>query len=160
MQDFRFTATSECDTDRLGKALAQHLPETATLALEGTLGSGKTRLVQAIAAASGVDPQSVTSPTFVLCHHYCGQRPIYHLDAYRIHDPDEFLELGVEEYFAGPGWTIIEWADRVAACLPDQQLRVSIEVTGATQRQFDLVAYGEECERALERIAGSTSADR
>ncbi len=44
-------------------------------------------------------------------------------------DLDEFLELGVEEYFEGPGITLIEWAERVAECLPDDHLEIQIEIT-------------------------------
>ena len=153
MQQFCFTASDEQDTRRLGQALACHLPQTATVALEGTLGAGKTRLVQAIAAGCGVDPQTVTSPTFVLCQPYRADRRLYHLDAYRIRDLDEFLELGVDEYFEGPGLTLIEWADRVEACLPDDLLEVHIEIIGETTRRFDLVARGPALQAALSEIA-------
>jgi tRNA threonylcarbamoyladenosine biosynthesis protein TsaE len=153
MQRFDYTANNLTDTDRLARALARLLPETATVALEGTLGAGKTRLVQAIAAASGVDGELVTSPTFVLCQPYCGARQLYHLDAYRVQDLDEFLELGVEEYFDGPGITLIEWADRVAACLPDDRLEIRIDITGPTTRLFQLSAFGSACQQSLARIA-------
>jgi len=153
MHTYCFLALDTDDTDRLGHALAHCLPETAVLALEGTLGAGKTRLVQALAAGCDIEPGMVTSPTFVLCQPHQGTRILYHLDAYRIHDLGEFLELGVEEYFEGPGLTVIEWADRVAACLPDDYLRVRIEVTGETQRRFELVARGADSERILECVA-------
>ena len=153
MQQWDFTANSETDTDRLGLALADRLPETVTVALQGTLGAGKTRLVQALAAACGIDGHSVTSPTFVLCQPYQGTRQIYHLDAYRVGDLDEFLELGVEEYFEGPGVTLIEWADRIAPCLPVDYLEIDIEILGEQQRQFQITAHGCELEAALELIA-------
>jgi tRNA threonylcarbamoyladenosine biosynthesis protein TsaE len=153
MQQWDFTATSETDTDRLGQSLADHLPETVTVALQGTLGAGKTRLVQAFAAACGIDGHSVTSPTFVLCQPYRGARQLYHLDAYRVVDLDEFLELGVEEYFEGPGVTLIEWADRIASCLPVEFLEIDIEILGEQQRQFRITAHGPELEAVLEQIA-------
>ena len=123
------------------------------MALQGTLGAGKTRLVQAIASGCGVPKGTVTSPTFVLCQPYRAQRTLYHLDAYRIRDLDEFLELGVEEYFAGPGLTLIEWADRVAACLPEDLLEIHITITGQSERQFELVAHGTSIEQALNEIS-------
>ncbi len=158
MQQFDFIAASERDTDRLGLALATHLPETATLALQGTLGAGKTRLVQAIAAGCGIDGHTVTSPTFVLCQPYRGTRQLYHLDAYRVNDLDEFLELGVDEYFEGPGLTLIEWSDRVRPCLPEEYLEINIDITGQTDRQFRLTAYGAIVQAALEQIAASLTA--
>ena len=146
-----FNSQSESDTDRFGAALANALPETAAIALLGTLGAGKTRLVQAVAASLGVEAE-VTSPTFVLCQQYHGKRMIYHLDAYRLHDSDEFLELGVDEYFEGPGITFIEWADRVADCLPADRLEIHIEVTGKSSRTFTVKATGEDAESVVERL--------
>jgi tRNA threonylcarbamoyladenosine biosynthesis protein TsaE len=152
MQRFRFETRDEADTNRLGHALARSLPRIATLALIGTLGAGKTRLVQAIAAGCDIDPYRVTSPTFVLCQQYHGCHIIYHLDAYRVRDLDEFLELGVEEYFAGPGITLIEWAERVAECLPDDHLEIQIEITAAQGRTFELLAHGPESSAILDRL--------
>src|SRR5262245_39032142 len=99
MSEFVFEAADEGATECLGAALAAALPAGVTVALCGTLGAGKTRLVQAIAAACGVPRDEVVSPTFVLCQQYHGSREINHLDAYRIADEDEFRELGVEELF-------------------------------------------------------------
>ncbi len=157
MQQFDFNAANECDTDRLGLALAHSLPATATIALEGTLGAGKTRLVQAIAAGCGIDARSVTSPTFVLCQPHRGDRQLYHLDAYRVHDLDEFLELGVDEYFDGPGLTLIEWADRIAPCLPADYLAIQIDIIAQTDRQFRLIAHGTALQDALARVAAELS---
>ena len=153
MQHLPYTSQDEADTTRLGRALAQCLPETITVALLGTLGAGKTRFVQAVAAGCGIDPASVTSPPFVLCQPHFGARTLYHLDAYRIQDLDEFLELGVSEYFDGPGITLIEWAERVTPCLPDDYLEVQIEITGPYSRSFDLVAHGPVSAAALDRLA-------
>ncbi|MGM0489263.1 MAG: tRNA (adenosine(37)-N6)-threonylcarbamoyltransferase complex ATPase subunit type 1 TsaE [Planctomycetota bacterium] len=153
MRQLAFVADDENDTDRLGRVLADELPKSAVVALEGTLGAGKTRLVQAIAAACGVNEESVTSPTFVLCQPYRGTRPIYHLDAYRIHDVDEFLELGIDEYFESTGLTLIEWADRVEPALPDERLMVRIDIISRAGRRFNLWAHGTALEQCLDRIA-------
>ena len=81
MSSYCFVAHGEDDTQRLGAALAAVLPPGTTVALIGTLGAGKTRLVQALAEACGVPPATVVSPTFVLCQPYHGRRTLYHLDA-------------------------------------------------------------------------------
>jgi len=98
-----FDAAGEGATEALGAALAKVLPPGTTVALLGTLGAGKTRLVQAVAVACGVDPREVVSPTFVLVHEYHGRRPICHIDAYRLRDEDEFAQLGPDEFFES-GW--------------------------------------------------------
>jgi tRNA threonylcarbamoyladenosine biosynthesis protein TsaE len=168
---FTFDANHEQDTDRFGAALASVLPAGAVVALVGTLGAGKTRLAQAVAKAVGVDPREVVSPTFVLVHEYhvrvqdsgfrvqgvCSdhQAPvstIYHLDAYRIRDDDEFRELGPEEYFESNGWTFIEWADRVRNCLPSEYLQIEIEVTGSTMRRFHISPHGSSMEAACDNL--------
>jgi tRNA threonylcarbamoyladenosine biosynthesis protein TsaE len=107
-----------------------------------------------------VPPETVVSPTFVLCHEYHGQRSLYHLDAYRLKDDDEFLQLGPEEYFESDGITLIEWADRVLNCLPPQRLEIHIDVVGHTARRFRLVAVGEEeTSRRLDDLAAALGGD-
>lgn len=153
MHAFVFSANEESDTQHLGAALAATLPPGTTVALIGTLGAGKTRLVQALAAACGVPPDTVVSPTFVLCQEYHARRTLYHLDAYRLKDDDEFLQLGPEEYFESDGITLIEWADRVLDCLPPQRLEIHIDVVGETARQFRLAAVGAPVCRILDDLA-------
>ena len=153
MAEIYYDASSEQATNRLGTALAESLPPGTTVALCGTLGAGKTYLVKAIAVAMGVDPDQVISPTFVLCREYEGKHPIYHLDAYRIRDDDEFLELGPEEYFDSTGITFVEWADRVETCLPDNRLEIRIEPVDRRRRKVALVPHGEGLETVATRIA-------
>jgi len=143
MKSFAFQANCLDDTERLGAALARLVPDGTTVALCGTLGAGKTRLVQAIVACSGVAREDVVSPTFVLCQEYHGTRVVYHLDAYRLQDEDEFLQLGPEEYFESEGLTLIEWADRVVDCLPRSRLEIQIEIIGETCREFRISGLGD-----------------
>jgi len=149
MKEWILQARSEQDTDRLAGALARLLPNGAVVALVGTLGAGKTRFVQALARAEEVPPDVASSPTFVLIHEYPGRRPIYHMDAYRIRSEQEFMDLGPEEYWESPGISLIEWADRVAGCLPPDRLEIQIEITGPESRQFRLRAFGPVYENLL-----------
>ena len=156
---FRFLARSEQDTRRLGAALAECLPAGTTVALIGTLGAGKTRLVQALAVALGVPPDTVVSPTFVLCQPYAGRRRLYHLDAYRLRDDDEFLQLGPEEYFDSDGITLVEWADRVRACLPPERVEIQIAVTGSESRVFCVEAIGARYVAVVEDLTRRLTED-
>jgi len=153
MDSFVYLSADESRTDALGAALAKALPNNTVVALYGTLGAGKTRLVQAIAEACGVDRRDVTSPTFVLAQEYHAQRAIYHLDAYRLNTPGEFLDLGAEEYFRSGGLVLIEWADRVESCLPPDRIEIRIEVEGDTVRRFGIVGRGPRCSAAIELLA-------
>ncbi len=109
---------SEADTDRIGASLANVLRPGLVVGLVGPLGSGKTRLVRAIAEALGANPSQIASPTFSLIHEYHGRLPIYHFDAYRLASPEEFEAIGADEYFRGDGVCLVEWADRVAEVMP------------------------------------------
>jgi tRNA threonylcarbamoyladenosine biosynthesis protein TsaE len=152
MTSFIYNAADESATAALGAALAEVLPDGTTVALCGTLGAGKTRLVQAIAEALGIDRGNVTSPTFVLIQEYHGRRTLYHFDAYRIRDEDEFESLGPEEYFEGGGLTLVEWADRVENCLPPERVEIHIEVTGPESRRFEIMPIGQRYATVIERL--------
>lgn len=152
MSTITWEATSEEQTHKLGKVLAEIIPPGTVVALNGTLGAGKTRLVKAMAAALGIPAEDVISPTFVIMQRYFGGKTLYHFDVYRIQDDDEFLELGPEEYFDSDGITLLEWADRVANCLPRDHLRIDIEVLGETTRQFKISSAGTDLETIPQQI--------
>ncbi len=153
---FTFAAQDERDTQRLGAALAEILPPGTVVGLIGTLGAGKTRLVQAVAAALGVPPGNVTSPTFVLVNEYSGGRmPVFHFDTYRLKDEDEFLELGPGEYFDSNGLVFIEWADRIIDLLPDERIEIEIEVIDETQRQITIRGTSPPMEVLVAQLAAA-----
>ena len=129
-------------TEALGRRLADLLFPGAVVALVGPLGAGKTHLVRAIAEGLGVDPRAVSSPTFVLIQEYAGRLPVYHFDTYRLPGESAFAELGVEEYFEGDGVCLIEWADRVVNCLPEEHLTITLSVTGETARRARIEGRG------------------
>jgi tRNA threonylcarbamoyladenosine biosynthesis protein TsaE len=130
-------------TEVFGRRLGALLFPGAVVALIGPLGAGKTLLVRAIAEGLDIaDSRVVTSPTFVLIQEYNARLPIYHFDAYRLRGPAELFDLGVHEYFEGEGICLVEWADRVEACLPPEHLRIELEVTGATSRRLTMTARG------------------
>jgi tRNA threonylcarbamoyladenosine biosynthesis protein TsaE len=140
-------------TRRLGLALGRRLGAGSVVALVGPLGAGKTHLSRSIAEGLGADPRLVTSPTFVLIQEYPGRVPVYHFDAYRLAGAAPFAELGVHEYLEGDGACLVEWADRVAPCLPADHLRVELEVTGETSRRARMEATGPRHAAALEYLS-------
>jgi tRNA threonylcarbamoyladenosine biosynthesis protein TsaE len=132
-------------TERLGRRLGAALFGGAVLALVGPLGAGKTQLVRAIAEGLQIaDNRMVSSPTFVLVQEYAARLPIYHFDAYRLSGAGEMFDLGIHEYLEGQGVCLVEWADRVEDCLPAQQLRLTLEITGATSRRLSMETRGQK----------------
>ncbi|MDR3633029.1 MAG: tRNA (adenosine(37)-N6)-threonylcarbamoyltransferase complex ATPase subunit type 1 TsaE [Isosphaeraceae bacterium] len=129
---------SEGETEALAKALAALVEPGVVIGLIGPLGAGKTRLTRALAEALEVDPETISSPTFVLIHEYQGVLPVYHFDTYRLKDANEFEALGASDYWEAGGVCLVEWADRVADRLPRDAWIVRIESTGPTSRRFQL----------------------
>ncbi len=130
-------------TTAFGHRLAERLFPGAVVALVGPLGAGKTHLVRAVAEGLGIaDSRAVSSPTFVLIQEYPARLPVYHFDAYRLRSAEEFADLGAHEYFAGDGVCLVEWADRVQACLPPEYLRIELQVTGESSRRVLIQGYG------------------
>src|SRR5262249_20582083 len=132
-------------TRALGRRLGEKLFPGAVIALVGQLGAGKTQLVRAVAAGLGVpDARVVTIPTSIPLQHHQGRRPdMDYSDVYRVANERVFEDLGVEEYLESEDWVcLIEWADRVAGCLPADHLRITLQVTGETSRRARLEATG------------------
>ena len=107
----RWLSRHEAETREIGAGLAAELEPDGVLLLSGDLGAGKTVLVQGLAAALGIDPREVQSPTFtVVREHRGGRLPLIHVDLYRL-EPEEAAALGIEEILAGPGVKAVEWAE-------------------------------------------------
>gem|GEM_PF-458647 len=105
--------------------------------LSGQLGSGKTTFVRAVVQARiGSDP--TTSPTFTFWHRYEGQPPIDHLDLYRIEDPAEVRELGLEEAFGGASIALVEWWEHAPELLPSRRYVITLAGSGDEPRDMHL----------------------
>lgn len=143
-------------TEALGRRLADLLFPGAVVALVGPLGAGKTHLVRAVAEGLGIaDRRVVSSPTFVLIQEYQARLPVYHFDAYRLRNETEFADLGAHEYFERDGVCLVEWADRVPGCLPEEYLQVELTVTGETTRRAVVTGYGSQYVGVVNGIASA-----
>lgn len=126
----RLAVRSEAETARLAAALAAVARPGDVIALVGELGAGKTvfarAFIRARAAATGAAVAEVPSPTFTLVQLYeIGDEIVWHADLYRIADPSEIDELGLDEARAG-GILLVEWPDRWGEGLPRDALVVHI----------------------------------
>jgi tRNA threonylcarbamoyladenosine biosynthesis protein TsaE len=159
MAGLRLRSADEATTKAIGAALAGLLDPGDVVGLAGDLGAGKTRLVQGAAAALGVD-DPVLSPTFMLLREYDGDLPVHHVDAYRLAGPVELEDLGLDEVLAPDAVAFVEWADRVAAALPESWLELVLHIRDDDTREVDVHAHGptwaaraQELREALERFA-------
>jgi tRNA threonylcarbamoyladenosine biosynthesis protein TsaE len=136
------TTRSPEETQALGRRLGEALAPGMVVALIGELGSGKTTLIQGIAAGLGVDPSTVKSPTFVLLREYKGRVPVVHIDGYRLEGDAAMLWLDLDWVFSREKVTLIEWADRCAGCLPADHVEIRLAHKTATQRLLSFRPHG------------------
>lgn len=141
-----FRSRSEEETMAVARDLADRVRPGDVVSLTGDLGAGKTRFVKGFAEAFGISPESVSSPTFNLVQEYSGHRemPLYHMDCYRIEQPEEALEFGIEEYFYGEGVSIIEWPEKIRGLLPDKIIRVILTVLDENSRLITIIHPTEQ----------------
>jgi tRNA threonylcarbamoyladenosine biosynthesis protein TsaE len=114
-----------------GAAFARGLEPPAVVGFSGELGSGKTTLIRAVAAALGVTAP-VTSPTFALVHRYDGVAcTVHHLDAYRLRRPAEAIDLGIDDMLRErDAIVLIEWPERLGSALPRLTHHVRLAYAG------------------------------
>ena len=150
------------ETARIGRILGQYAEPGDVFLLSGELGAGKTCLTQGIAKGMGID-EYVRSPTFVLVSVHQGRLPLYHIDIYRLDDVAEVIDLNLDEYLAGDGVSVIEWASKALEVFPQPYMLVTLEYEGENERLIRLEPVGERYEGLLaraERRLNRTTASR
>lgn len=97
------------------------------VAFEGGMGAGKTTFITEVCRVLGAADDS-GSPTFSIVNEYMASdgQPIYHFDFYRIENPEEALDIGVDDYFYSGHLCLIEWPGRIGTLLPEDALVVEI----------------------------------
>ena len=123
----KLISRSESDTFEYGRKLAEAAKPGEVYLLDGDLGVGKTVFTKGFARGLGIE-EPVSSPTFTILQIYeKGRLPLYHFDVYRIEEPEEMEEIGLDEYIDGDGVCLIEWAGRIEELLPEDVIVVFIE---------------------------------
>jgi tRNA threonylcarbamoyladenosine biosynthesis protein TsaE len=151
---WRLWSADEATTKAIGAALAGLLGPGDVVGLTGDLGAGKTRLVQGAAAAIGVDGP-VLSPTFMLVREYDGDPPVHHVDAYRLRGPLELEDLGLEDVLSPDAVVFVEWADRVAAALPESWLELVLRIGDDDHREIEVRPHGPAWAARSGRLAAA-----
>ena len=154
MRSLTIDVPDEAALAPVARALLAALPRGGFVALSGDLGAGKTTFVKAFAAAAGIDPAEVVSPTFGLIHVHAGPRGrLLHADLYRLADVADLHETGWDDAVAAADWAFAEWPERIAAALPADRLDVTLAITGPTARRFTFTARGPAHAPVVEALA-------
>lgn len=133
------TLPAEEDTMNLGAAIAELTQPGDVIALKGPLGAGKTTFARGFIQHLLGANEEVVSPTFTLVQTYETPRaPVWHFDLYRIDNPNDVIELGLEDAQA-EGISLIEWPERLGPYTPHAPLEIEISsVVGETARNVRL----------------------
>ncbi len=125
----RLILRDEAATEALAIQLARLLATGDALLLSGALGAGKTHLARALIRARLSSPaEPVPSPSFTLVQIYDAPdgAQIWHADLYRLGDPGDVLELGLDEAL-DHAICLIEWPDRLAPNWPEAAVMLHLE---------------------------------
>lgn len=134
VRELELTASSVRDTLAIAAAVARAAADGDLIGLVGELGAGKTQFVRGLAEGLGIDPDHISSPTFVLMHEYEPREPdrpvLVHIDAYRLRGADELATIGWhgsgEELRQG-AVVAVEWANRVSEAMGEHWLEIVLE---------------------------------
>jgi len=144
---------AEAETRALGRALGRAASPGTVVALSGPLGAGKTQVAKGVAEGLGVT-SVVNSPTFVLMNEHPGRLRLFHIDAYRLDDPEEAHAAGLLDDREADGVTVIEWADRLDGWLPEERLDLILkpDPERPDRRHLSWRAHGEAHRRLVEAL--------
>ena len=117
--------------DDAAKEFVAQMGDETVYAFTGEMGAGKTTFINALSRALGVEEDPTGSPTFAIINEYRSDTTaelIYHFALYRLENLEQAFDIGVEDYLDSGALCLIEWPDRIEDILPDDTVRVNIEV--------------------------------
>lgn len=124
----------EAATLAVGEMLASLVRPGDVITLSGDLGAGKTTLVRGLLKALGHTGE-VPSPSFAIVQPYEEiEPPVWHADLYRLQDPSELAELGLDSL--GDSVLIVEWPERTGQHDWPEALRLALEITSPGRRRL------------------------
>ena len=136
---------------KIGKKIGLKAFPNMLITMNGDLGAGKTTMTKGIAKGLGIT-KVVNSPTFTIMKIYEGRLTLYHLDVYRITNPD--LDFELEEYFEDDGVCVIEWANQIEKLLPSSYMNINIKDLGDNKREleFEVIGNNKEYKKIVESL--------
>jgi tRNA threonylcarbamoyladenosine biosynthesis protein TsaE len=127
------------DIEKAVQVVKETAAEEKVWVFQGDMGAGKTTLIKALSKSFAVTDQ-VSSPTFGIVNHYenLDGEVFYHFDFYRMEDPTEALDIGIEEYFYSGNFCWLEWAEKIATFLPEKFFLIRISNDSESKRSLKL----------------------
>lgn len=132
------------DIKQAAQTIVNEAGDEKVWVFQGDMGAGKTTMVKALAEIFEISDQ-VSSPTFGIVNHYenNSSEVFYHFDFYRLEDPTEALDIGIEEYFYSGNYCWLEWAEKIGGLLPDSFLLIKIRNESENTRTINLQLIGD-----------------
>ncbi len=129
----RIFSSSPEETIEIGRRIAGRLSAGSVVLLIGPLGSGKTTLAKGIALGLGVR-EPIVSPTYTIVSEYAGDKPLYHIDLYRIEGAEQTENLGLDDILWAGGVSLVEWGEKLAIDFPRPPVRIALAMSGEGAR--------------------------
>ena len=146
----KFICKNKSETQELGRIVASFSFRQEVITLSGQLGAGKTTFSQGFAKGLGIEGV-INSPTFNIVKCYFNSSiPLYHIDAYRLEDLHQ--DLGLEEYIEGDGVCLVEWAEFILEVIPNELLKIEIEIVESDERIVSITAHGDRYIELLKKV--------
>ena len=130
------TIESLASIDQAAKEFLEQIGDATLVAFYAPMGAGKTTFTTALCRQLGVREDAVSSPTFAIVNEYrtAAGKQVYHFDFYRIERPEEALDIGLYDYLDSGNLCLMEWPENIESLLPEETLKVKIEVSADGSR--------------------------
>ena len=124
------------EIDDAAREFLRRIGDRRLVAFFAPMGAGKTTFTTALCRCLGVRSDAVSSPTFAIINEYraASGDPIYHFDFYRITKLEEALDIGLYDYLDSGALCLMEWPENIEPLLPEETLRVRIDVDPEERR--------------------------
>lgn len=121
------------------RKFVEEMGDDTVYAFYGDMGAGKTTFIAELCRALGVEDDDMSSPSFSIINEYRSSSTaelIYHFDLYRLENPEEAYDIGVEDYFDSGALCLLEWPERIEEMLPDDTVKVTVRVNDDDSRDI------------------------
>ena len=128
--------TSLSEIDAAAQEFLRRIGDRRLVAFYAPMGAGKTTFITALCRVLGVRSDAVSSPTFAIVNEYraASGEPVYHFDFYRITKLEEALDIGLYDYLDSGDLCLMEWPENIEGLLPEETLKVNIQVNADGSR--------------------------